>query len=159
MDNLKTFVERNPLTTNNHLNNGRTNHFGQFERSNRNMEKGDTPLLTIRHNQDNSFKTKCVCYNLDNHRCSECMKVITITDRKEIIKKQKLCYNCCKFEHQASKCPSKGCRKCGAKHHASICGKINSTKFQEDKLKSLGTFKIKSVIHLTVFCDVNGVKA
>ena len=99
MDNLKRLVERNPLTTNDHLKDGRTNHYGQFERSNRNMEKGDTLLLTKRHNQDNSFKTKCVHCNMDNHRFSECMKVITIADRKETIKKQKLCYNSCKFGH------------------------------------------------------------
>ena len=86
------------------------------------------------------------------------MKVITIADRKEMIKKQKLSYNCCKFGHQASKCPSRGCRKFGTKHHTSICDKIISAKFVEDKLKSLGTFETKSVIHLTVICDVNGVK-
>ena len=87
------------------------------------------------------------------------MKVITIADLKEIIKKQKLCYSCCKYRHQASKCPFKGRRKCGAKHDTSICDQINSTKFEEDKLKSLGTCETKSVIHPTVFCDVNGVKA
>ena len=87
------------------------------------------------------------------------MKVITISDHKEIIKKQKLCYNCCKFGHQASKYPSKGCRKFGAKLHTSICDKMSSTKFEEDKLKSLGTFETKSVIHPIVICDVNGVKA
>ena len=99
MDNLKRLVERNPLTTYDHLKDGRTNHYGQFERSNRNMEKGDTLLLAKRHNQDNSFKTKCMHCNMDNHRSSECMKVITIADRKEMIKKQKLCYNSCKFGH------------------------------------------------------------
>ena len=87
------------------------------------------------------------------------MKVITIADLKEIIKKLKLCYSCCKYRHQASKCPFKGRRKCGAKHHTSICDQINSTKFEEDKLKSLGTCETKSVIHPTAFCDVNGVKA
>ena len=87
------------------------------------------------------------------------MKVITIADHKEIIKKQKLCYSCCKFGHQESKCPSRGCRKCGAKHHASICSKINSTKFEEGKLRLLGTFETKNVIHPTFTCDVNGVKA
>ena len=89
----------------------------------------------------------------------ECMKVITIVDRKEMIKKQKLCYDCCKFGHQATKYSSKDCRKCGAKHHTSICDKINSTKFEEDKLKSLGTFETQRLIYLTVICDVNGVKA
>ena len=48
MDNLKRFAERNPLTTKDHLKDGRTNHYGQFNRSNRNMEKGDTLLLTKR---------------------------------------------------------------------------------------------------------------
>ena len=71
MDNLKRFVEGNPLTTNDHLKDGRTNHYGQFEICNRNMEKGDTLLLAKRYNQDNSFKTKCVYCNLDNHRSSE----------------------------------------------------------------------------------------
>ena len=61
--------------------------------------------------------------------------------------------------HQASKCLSKGCRKCGAKHHTSICDKINLTKFEEDKLKPLGTFEKESVIQPTVICDVDGVKA
>ena len=87
------------------------------------------------------------------------MKVITITVRKEMIKKQKMCYNCCKFGYQASKYHSKGCRKCGAKHHTSIYDKINSTKFEEDKLKSLRTIETKSVIHPTVIYDANGVKA
>ena len=82
MDNLKRFIERNPLTTNDHLKDGYTNHYVQFERSNRNMEKGDTLLLAKQQNQDNSFKTKCVYCNLDNHRSSECMKVIAIADRK-----------------------------------------------------------------------------
>ena len=87
------------------------------------------------------------------------MKIITILDRKEMIKKQKLCYNCCKFGHHVNKCHSKSCRKCGAKHHTLICDKTNSTKLEEGKLKSLGTFETKSVIHPTIICDVNGVKA
>ena len=159
MDNLKRFVERNPLTTNDHLKDGCTNHYVQFERSNRNMEKGDTLLLAKQQIQGNSFKTKCVYCNLDNHRSSECMKVIIIAGRKEMIKNYKMCYNCCKFGHQASKYFSKGCRECSAKHHTSTCSKINSTKFEEDMLKSLGTFETKSVIHPTVICNVNGVKA
>ena len=82
MDNLKRFFQRNPLTMNDHLKDGRTNHYRQFERSNRNMEKGDTLLLAKQHNRGNSFKTKYVYCNLDNHRSSECMKVITVADRK-----------------------------------------------------------------------------
>ena len=48
MDDLKRFAERNLLTTNEHLEDGRTNHYGQFERRNRNMERGDTLLLEKR---------------------------------------------------------------------------------------------------------------
>ena len=121
------------------------------------MERGNTLFLAKQHNQKSSFKTKRVYCNLDYHGSSECMRVKTIADHKETIKKQKLCYNCCKFGYQASKCSSKDCQKCGAKHHTSICDKINSTNFEEDKLKSLGTFETKIVIHQTV-CDVNGSK-
>ena len=86
-DNLKRFVERIPLTTNDQVKDGRTNHYGYFERSNRKMKKGDMLLFAKRHNQDNSFKAKCRYCNLDNHRSSEWMKVIAIADLKEIIKK------------------------------------------------------------------------
>ena len=41
----------------------------------------------------------------------------------------------------------------------SVTKQINSTKFEEDKLRSLGTFETKSVIHRTIICDMNGVKA
>ena len=50
VDNLKRFVERNTLTTNDRFKDGRTNHYGQFERRNRNMEISDTLLLAKRHN-------------------------------------------------------------------------------------------------------------
>ena len=123
------------------------------------MEKGDTLLLAKRLNQDTSFKTKCVYCNLDNHSSSECIKFTTIANRKEMTKKKQLRYNCCKFGHQASKYPFKDCRECDVKRHASICDKINLTKFEEDKLKSLGTFETKSVIHQAVICDVTEVKA
>ena len=55
MDYLKRFVERNPLITNNCLKDGRTNHYGQFERSNRNLEKFDTLLLAKQLKQGNNF--------------------------------------------------------------------------------------------------------
>ena len=50
VDNLKRFVERNTLTTNDRFKDGRTNHYEQFERRNRNMEISDTLLLAKRHN-------------------------------------------------------------------------------------------------------------
>ena len=68
MDDLKRFAERNPLTTNEHLKDGRTNHYGQFERRNRNMERGDTLLLAKR-----IIKTKASKQNV-------CTVIRTTTD-------------------------------------------------------------------------------
>ena len=44
-----------------------------------------------------------------------------IPARIEIIKQQRLCFNCL-AHHRVSQCSSKNrCRKCGGKHHTSIC--------------------------------------
>ena len=45
---------------------------------------------------------------------SECTAVKTSDERKQILAKKKLCFNCAGARHQASKCQSKrGCAICG----------------------------------------------
>ena len=45
----------------------------------------------------------------------------TVSDRKQIIAKKHLCFNCALGSHQAAKCQNKNsCQKCGKRHHTSI---------------------------------------
>ena len=65
-------------------------------------------------------KLSCV-YCKGNHAAVNCEVHKDIPARVEIIKHQRLCYNCL-AHHRVSHCNSKNrCRKCGNKHHTSIC--------------------------------------
>ena len=66
-------------------------------------------------------KICCVYCNGESHRSSECEKVKTIPERKEILKKKKLCYNCTGQNHSVASCRSRNCSKCKQRHHTSIC--------------------------------------
>ena len=55
---------------------------------------------------------KCVYCNSTNHRCSDCDKVKDVSERREILRKNKLCYNCTGSGHGAASCKSRNCRKC-----------------------------------------------
>jgi len=60
-------------------------------------------------------------YCKGNHTAINCETHKDIQSRKDIIKQQRLCYNCL-AHHHVSQCSSKNrCHKCGNKHHTSIC--------------------------------------
>lgn len=70
-DNLRKYVERNPLEE-------EETKYGRRERALFGRERGDT---------------KCVYCGNENHKSLNCTKVLRVADRREILKKGKLCYN------------------------------------------------------------------
>ena len=67
-----------------------------------------------------SSKLSCV-YCKGNHTAMTCETHKDVPARIEVIKQQRLCFNCL-AHHRVSQCNSKNrCRKCGSKHHTSIC--------------------------------------
>ena len=44
-----------------------------------------------------------------------------VSERREFLKKNRLCYNCTGGGHGAATCRSKNCAKCGCRHHTSLC--------------------------------------
>ncbi len=64
----------------------------------------------------------CVYCGDKSHKSTECPKVVSVSDRRSILTKQRLCYNCTGSSHRANDCPSHSkCQRCGRRHHTSIC--------------------------------------
>ena len=95
---------------------------------------------------------KCVYCNSTNHRCSDCDKVKDVSERREILRKNKLCYNCTGKGHGAASCKSRNCRKCSGKHHTSIC----SVKEEPPSHYMIGA--TKGTIHPTIVVVAGGEK-
>ena len=61
-----------------------------------------------------------------NHYADQCQSVTGIAKRKNILKKKRRCFKCCKPNHVSRNCPAKQskCFKCkGGGHHPSVCDK------------------------------------
>jgi len=70
--------------------------------------------------KDSGNKLNCA-FCKGNHAAINCDVHKNTASRMEIIKQQRLCYNCL-AHHRVTQCHSKNrCRKCGNKHHTSIC--------------------------------------
>ena len=69
----------------------------------------------------------CVYCGSREHQTNDCAKVLILADRREHLKSNKLCFNCTGKKHNVVSCRSRGCLKCGEKHHTSTCSKIHST--------------------------------
>ena len=100
----------------------------------------------------------CVYCDLFNHRSSDCTKGLDLVSRKEILKKNKLYFNCTGHGHFASNCKSRACSQCGGRHHTSICDKKVTTLGSEKKEKGefTGALCEGTTLHPTVIASING---
>ena len=71
---------------------------------------------------DGKPKPKSIFCNED-HWSDECKKVVAQEARKKFFVSKGLCFNCGRTGHRGSQCHSRGCFKCGSRHHTSICDK------------------------------------
>ena len=107
----------------------------------------------------------CVYCGLPNHRSADCFKVLDIAARKDILKKSRLCFNCTRFGHMATKCNSRGCGKCNRKHHTSICDAATVTSIpapnaiSPDAEQGKHAINKNTAIHATMVAKVNGITA
>ena len=56
-----------------------------------------------------------------DHWADSCGKVVGVKERRQVFADRKLCWNCGRGSHRQQNCRSRGCMKCGARHHTSIC--------------------------------------
>ena len=63
----------------------------------------------------------CYCGE-EGHAPVNCKKVVSVEDRKHVIKESKRCFNCLKRGHVGKDCRSSSkCASCKGRHHTSIC--------------------------------------
>ena len=100
----------------------------------RNTEKSQLPSVRSA-NKSRSFQAKqtganqaapkpCVYCDSVNHKPSNCDKIISVSDRREYLAKNQLCYNYTGTNHKAAQCRCTiTCQICNRRHHTSICDK------------------------------------
>ena len=63
-----------------------------------------------------------------DHWGGDCKTVVSLEARKKYFVENQLCFNCGRAGHRANKCRSRGCVKCRARHHTSLCDQENNTR-------------------------------
>ena len=61
-----------------------------------------------------------------------CTTYDTVAKRRQFFVEKRLCFNCGRAGHRENKCRIRGCYKCKAKHHTSLCSKIEGNKASGD---------------------------
>ena len=88
-----------------------------------------------------------------------------VAHRRGILKKNNMCFSCIGIGHVASKCRSRGCIKCGGKHHISLCDnghddqQRNKSDFNQGSEKGMRALDELTTLHTSVVAKVNGVNA
>ncbi|XP_028412574.1 uncharacterized protein LOC114535467 [Dendronephthya gigantea] len=77
-------------------------------------------------------KPHCVFCSNNEHWSDQCKTVKRLADRKKFFAEKNLCFNCGRTGHRGNQCRSRGCLKCKARHHTSLCDKNEDD--QENKL-------------------------
>ena len=99
---------------------------------------------------------KCVNCQAEDHKPSECGKIISPTNRKEFLATKKLCFNCT-GPHKSAECKSTAtCQHCGKRHHTSICGSPKEVK--TEGVLTAHQPDNKEVVYPIVLVEIDGVK-
>ncbi len=102
----------------------------------------------------NTQQRNCVYCEKPDHKSIECSSVTKPGERRQVLQRKHLCFNCTGSGHRASECKSRSkCRVCDGKHHSSICEKP-----PKGNLLTTNQENEQQVIYPVVVVDVQGVK-
>ena len=121
-EHLRRYIDRNPLSESGMMTPSSQNYpiKNRINERNQKWRKRDRIMLASAQKSQRR-PLGCVYCGLPNHRSADCLKVLDMAHRREILTNKRLCFNCTGFEYMASRCKSRGCSKCIGKHHTSIC--------------------------------------
>ena len=90
----------------------------------------------------------CVYCKQDGHGPTQCKKVVSIDDRKHVIREHGRCFNCLRRGHLGRDCrASSRCGNCNGRHHTSICRKTEKNKPFKDGSSSHSNNSHEMVSH------------
>lgn len=130
-DALGRWTERNPIS----------NGFGRKEKN-------------FNTHDEKQYKSRCVYCNKEEHKSNNCDTVKDIEERKKIMSKKQLCFNCTKGDHRAGDCKSRNCYNCNNRHHTSICNRPKKS----ERSPAMCSSSSGSVVFPILVVKVNGVK-
>ena len=161
VDNLRKYTDRNPLP--NEMGGKTPKHSGGTQGADR---RRDNLMMTASGSGLPQTSSACVYCSSSDHRSKDCTKILNSASRREILKRNKLCYNCTKSSHMAAQCRSRGCGKCSGRHHTSLCDKVSTTLPPEQATEQkrptdrfYGALEVQTTLHATVIAKINGVQA
>ena len=161
VENLRRYIDRHPLPAER----GQVNNSIPFRRrlsESRQEWKGKERILLASAAQKN-LRNACVYCERNNHRSSDCFKVLDIAQRKNILRSKNMCFICTNTGHLAAMCKSRGCFNCGGRHHTSLCDSISEKATaalpNQAHEKGMRAKEEKTTIHATLMAKVNGIDA
>ena len=78
-----------------------------------------------------------MCHGDLSHNAVQCEKISDIGERRKILARKGLCFNCATRAHRAADCASKSaCGHCGKRHHTSICDQKTGSENDKQALGS-----------------------
>ena len=93
------------------------------------------------------------------------LKKKKLKELKKNLEEEQAMFHCTGFGHVAAKCGSRGCNKCGGKHHTSVCDAVPTASIQDQPIARPNAEQGKSAIHentaihATLVAKVNGIPA
>ena len=165
-ENLRRYIDRNPLPESGMMTPSSQSNptKKRMSETNQDWRKRDRIMLASAQNSQRRLPG-CLYCGLPNHRSADCLKVLDMAHRRDILTSKRLCFNCTGFGHMASRCKSRGCSKCSGKHHTSICDVMPA----EREIVETGSITkpemgkraivANTTIHATVMAKVNGIPA
>ncbi len=143
LESLKKWTETNVV-------NSKVTKRGKFGKDPSNYAPGGRAFGSRDH------EIKCVYCESTEHRAKACDKVLTPLERKKILAKKRLCFNCASGQHHANSCKSRIlCQRCEGRHHTSICENKNPEEANNGTSFTASLNKT-SVIHPVVLIKING---
>ena len=165
VDNLRKYVDRHPLPVEDSTSSNRNVYRKQYQENMQEWKKKDKMMMANAFQKSFRKSPACVYCGKGNHRSADCFKILDVAHRREILKKNNMCFNCTGTGHMASKCRSRGCIKCGGRHHTSLCdnGPADQQQSKSDvsqaSEKGLRAMDESTTLHASVVAKVNGVNA
>ena len=105
VENLEKYVDRYPLPAGVSMSSATPLKKQGYEYQ-MDKKRRDRMMLANSIDKPKGRPTSCVFCELTSHRSSDCNKVLNLAQRRDIVKRKRLCFNCTGLGHIASKCRS-----------------------------------------------------